>query len=897
MAQRTENRILLSWIIPVLGLFYSMFFSPSDTNAQTYAWNNVAIGGGGFVTGIIPSKTENNLMYARTDVGGAYRWDATNGKWISLLDWCSINETGYQGVEALALDPQNASRVYMLVGTSYFNGGKTAVLRSSDYGNTFAITDVTSQFTAHGNGMGRQNGERLVVDPNNANILFCGSRANGLWKSTNAGASFSLVSSLAITTTPNANGINFIVFDPTGTTGSATQTFFVGISRNTSTGPNLYKTTNGGTSFTAITGGPNLMPQRAVLASDKNLYITYADNEGPWNITSGQVWKYNTTTNAWTNITPSGFTTGFGGISVDPANANRLILSTINAYWRQYNDGTNDVWGDRILISTNGGTSWRDLVGSAGITMNANGITWIFGQSIHWAGSIEFNPFNTAQAWVISGNGVFSCDNVNATNTTWKFNSVGIEETVPLDIVSITGGPLVSVIGDYDGFKHTSITAFSPIHTPRMGTTTGLAFAALNTNTLLRVGNNMYYTTNQGTTWTQCSMNGTQGKVAVSANGGTFLHCPSGSSTLYRSTNNGASWSTCNGVSIQDAVPVADMVNNSKFYAYNSASGVMMVSTDGGANFSSSGSPGAGGSKIVRTVPGQEGHLWVAMNNGGLKRSTNSGASFTTLSGVTNCAAVGLGKAEPSSTYHTLYIWGTVGGVTGVFRSIDQGATWLRINDDDHEYGGPGNGQFVIGDMNVYGRVYMSTVGRGIVYADIDVPAPVELLSFMLSKESNQVLLHWQTASEINNDYFSIERSSDGQHFSTIGHVKGAGNSLSGLRYTFADVQPLAGLNYYRLKQVDFDGSVSYSEIKTISWLSSTDVLLYPNPAEEHFTVIAPTRIENIEVSDVVGHVVLLQHNLSSQELKIDLNSLPGGIYLVRIRTGSETVVKSFLKK
>lgn len=63
----------------------------------------------------------------------------------------------------------------------------------------------------------------------------------------------------------------------------------------------------------------------------------------------------------------------------------------------------------------------------------------------------------------------------------------------------------------------------------------------------------------------------------------------------------------------------------------------------------------------------------------------------------------------------TIYIWGTVGSVNGMFRSTDEGKNWIRINDDDHEYGGPGNGQFVVGDMNTFGRVYMSTAGRGIV--------------------------------------------------------------------------------------------------------------------------------------------------------------------------------------
>ena len=92
--------------------------------------------------------------------------------------------------ESLALDPNNSGRLYMLVGIEYFNNGRTAILRSNDYGNTFTITEVTNQFKAHGNGMGRQTGEKLVVDPNNSNILYCGTRWNGLFKSTDAGATW-----------------------------------------------------------------------------------------------------------------------------------------------------------------------------------------------------------------------------------------------------------------------------------------------------------------------------------------------------------------------------------------------------------------------------------------------------------------------------------------------------------------------------------------------------------------------------------------------------------------------------------------------------------------------------------------------------------------------------------
>jgi xyloglucan-specific exo-beta-1,4-glucanase len=709
-AARVRRGILALTLLSLSAVF------PSLLEGQTYNWGNVAMGGGGFVSAIVTNKTERNLVYARTDVGGAYRWDNATGSWIPLLDWASTGETGYLGVESLATDPQAPQNVYMLVGTSYFNSGKTAILRSSDYGKTFSITDVTSQFKAHGNGMGRQTGEKLIVDPNNGSILFCGSRANGLFKSTNSGASWTRVSALNVTTTPNANGISLVVLDKASSTaGTATRTLFVGVSR---TGTNLYRSNDGGATFTAIAGAPtNLMPHRAVLASDRNLYITYANGAGPSGNSSlpepmdvGQIWKYNTLTGTWANITPAGFTRAFGGVSVDPANPSRIVASSINTYWPQDN-----AFGDRVFLSTNGGSNWTDVF-ARGMNLDPNGNSWVDGHAIHWAGSVEFDPFDTKKVWITSGNGVFRTDDIAATVSVWKFQSKGLEETVPLDAVSIPSGPLISVIGDYDGFRHTDVTQDAPIHTPRMGTTTGVAYAAANPNIVLRVGGSMFYSTNMGVSWTACSKNGNKGKVSISANGNTFLHSPESSSSTYRSTNRGSSWTAVSGLSVGDARTVADPVNSNKFYAYNPSSGAMMVSTNGGSSFSSAGSPGTGGSKAVRTVLGKEGHLWVALNGGGLTRSTNSGQTFAKLSSVSAASAVGLGKEAPGKPYPTVYIWGTVGGVAGVHRSIDEGATWTRVNDDAHEYGGIGNGQFVLGDANVYGRVYMSTVGRGIAY-------------------------------------------------------------------------------------------------------------------------------------------------------------------------------------
>jgi len=253
--------------------------------AQTsvpYRWDSAAIGGGGFVSAVIASKTQQNLFYARTDVGGAYRWDQSASRWIALLDWVSDAETGLLGVESIALDPRNSANLYMLAGISYFNNGRTVILRSTDRGNTFAITDVSSLFRAHGNGMGRQNSERLQVDPGNSSVLFVGSRNAGLFKSTNAGATWSRVPSLPVTTTPNENGISFVLLDPTSVSAGAAQRIFVGVSRFGSGGPNLYRSDNGGATFGLVAGAPSAyMPQRAVRASDGNLYFTYANGAGP----------------------------------------------------------------------------------------------------------------------------------------------------------------------------------------------------------------------------------------------------------------------------------------------------------------------------------------------------------------------------------------------------------------------------------------------------------------------------------------------------------------------------------------------------------------------------------------------------------------------------------------
>jgi hypothetical protein len=224
-----------------------------------------------------------------------------------------------------------------------------------------------------------------------------------------------------------------------------------------------------------------------------------------------------------------------------------------------------------------------------------------------------------------------------------------------------------------------------------------------------------------GATWSDVGgIRGTFGKVALSANGGALLHTFRNSDDTYstfRSTNfttSSPSWTAVSGLTTADVAPAADPVNANKFYVYENNTGTVRV---GGASFSATATLPQWGSNLIRTAPGREGDVWVALNSSGLARSTNSGASFTTFSNVSYAGAVGFGKAMGGSSYPTVFIWGTVGtGKRGIYRSTDAGANWVRVNDDAHQFGGPGNGRFVAGDMNTEGRVYMSSVGRGLVY-------------------------------------------------------------------------------------------------------------------------------------------------------------------------------------
>lgn len=173
-------------------------------------------------------------------------------------------------------------------------------------------------------------------------------------------------------------------------------------------------------------------------------------------------------------------------------------------------------------------------------------------------------------------------------------------------------------------------------------------------------------------------------------------------------------------------------------------------------------------------------------------------------------------------------------------------------------------------------------------------PLPVELLHFYAVKEENTSLLSWETASETNNAYFDIQRSSDGENFHSIGKVEGAGNSTQNIAYSFVDENPLSGKNYYRLQQVDFDGGSEFSPVEIVDFGELNTVTIYPNPVRDVLNIETNLKEAKVIIRDVSGKTVLIEGQVSERNT-IDVSQLAAGSYLVEIV--DETTTQRIFKK
>ncbi len=163
--------------------------------------------------------------------------------------------------------------------------------------------------------------------------------------------------------------------------------------------------------------------------------------------------------------------------------------------------------------------------------------------------------------------------------------------------------------------------------------------------------------------------------------------------------------------------------------------------------------------------------------------------------------------------------------------------------------------------LNFFGS---ATIGCG--------PLPIELESFWCTQKGNRMSVEWITSSEINNNYFMIQRSADGTNFEDIGVEVGNGNSNNTLKYTFIDEKPLEGINYYRLKQVDYDGNSEIFQVSSCDFIPGQEII--------------------VNVYNMTGQIM---HTLKSRDYMLDVNSLvlPVGMYVIEMVSGEDKIYQT----
>lgn len=473
-----------------------------------YQYRNLPIPGGGYVTGFLYSERERDVLYIRTDIGGTYRLDAGEQRWVSLIPHVTMEDLSETFPIALAIDEEKPGSLYIVCGVNSPASGVLAI--SEDYGESFVYEKLPVM--VHGNLNGRGTGERLCVK---GDILFFASQQEGLWKSADRGHSWQKLTALSenyLTFAAQIQGSLLVgsagVTGAVGTAGEMpngnssdpeAQTNGAQAPGIPMRGHSLYISYDGGESFEELEQPEShviegcrlngLVAQRWCM-DEKYLYVTFASTgrrsyviENGYSCDSGDtidghVVRYPIAEQgergqlgalrfgAMEDITPGSASAvkgigqenigigdildyGFSGISVSRQTPGMLVTTTI------VKDD-----GDSVFLSSDYGKTWRQVLydlKEGEISFRApymcpecNG-----GHSlIHWLSDIKINPFDDNEAWFNSGTGVFRTRNLRAEVCSFTDWCDGIEETVHLNVYSMPKGrvQVIDILGDLGGF-------------------------------------------------------------------------------------------------------------------------------------------------------------------------------------------------------------------------------------------------------------------------------------------------------------------------------------------------------------------------------------------------------------------------------------------------------------
>lgn len=727
--------------------------------AEQYEWGRVYIGGGGYQTGVVSHAKTPGLLYLKGDVMGLHRRMPGESRWYQTADGFSPDDGRINGCGGVGLHPEHSAIVYTTFGDRQYSGNG-GLYKSTDYGVTWER--VVSFYEQAAGGDERKWANNVAVDPNNGDIVYVGTREDGLIRTIDGGRTFDhnphpdipVNPDTAITyTDPKKDthkdsisghvGSRNVVIDPSETLTNPTRskTLYIGAYTR-----GVYRSTDGGEHFSLMPGSP-VEPRWMKLAANGTLYVV--NNHG------GGLWKYDGT---WSLVKEG----DYRALALDPfdAEGKRLIICDGHVYYR----------------TVDGGATWDTLKQGSG-WIDVHPPDWDLRTSGKAVSSIDFDLSTPDRLYQCDAFGVWVADNPWATPIQWRPMHEGCEGTVSFGISCPPDNgnpyPLYSGGSDANNYAHRNPTEeypddkLAPVEPPEEGTQwlaycSDYDFCMMRPDVMYRVvqaHNRRQYvckTTNGGRTaadWTviasshkdsplpsPVSWNGRTHKLAVSATDpdACFMAGRSGYGNYY-TLDGGTTWTRQRGVLPDDQgfikeggwsmygrdKPVcADRVNGNYIYGYLKKK---FYRSDGkGANatwtnpytFENDRDPSTW--KLcayhLQAAPDHAGHLVLNLGRNGLWLTTDHGDSWRKIAAVADCRSCGWGKKAPDSEYSTIYIHAKIDGQWGIHRSTDLAQSWDKITPDHISFN---IGSNITGDLQTYGTVYMSEDARGIVYGKI----------------------------------------------------------------------------------------------------------------------------------------------------------------------------------
>ncbi len=892
--------------------------NPNDVTTIS-SWSSIGPGNiGGRIRSILIRPSNSSTILIGAVAGGVWKSTNSGTSWTSEMD--SNNPI------AISCMVNKGDTVYAGTGEGWGNsdgvyGG--GIYKSTDFGSTWSLLSSTTGLSIHN----FRNVLKIAIDPSN-NIYAVTKDFNykdgvgsyttngGLFMSSDGGSTWTKISSTS-SSTNYFNGCDVVPI--------STSVILFATQNNGSTLGGIYRTTDSGTTWNIVTSGlPSTSYQRIALAQNPNSANTVfavfqsTDNSAGGDAGLKGIFKSTDAGATWTTLTKPPKITSTGGLSylgtqgwygnviaVDPNNSNNIYVGGVDdmkstnggaswsqlTYWDSY-FGTPVVHADHhafafipgtantvfdgddggIYKTTSGGSSWTSLNNGLAITQFYSGAVYTTGNKFY--GGAQDNGhllYSSGTNWteVVSGDGGYAAIDQSNSN-------IAYEEYTYLQMSKTTNGGttwFTSTTGLTDAGSSSASLFIAPF-----------ALNPENSSILIAGSNRVWLSFNKAVSWTD-------------------------STSILAASNNISAVTIVNSAS-----PYLGFAGTTNGKIFKCANLTGSPGSEIWSDITPTGNNGAYVRRIVVDLNNKQ-HIYACYsgyNNDGLTPtrhiyySTDQGTSWTDKSGDLPDVPVHSLVIDTLNS-QTLYI----GTETGVYQSTNGGTNWINTS--------TGMAAYVPVDELVRqtgtNNLFAFTHGRSAF--ETSAPLPVELSALNYKVEDENVRLNWETATEINNYGFEIEReltssqqsfdnqNKNAENWTKIGFIKGNGTTSSPIQYSFVDENPVGGNSFsYRIKQIDNNGTFKYSNTINVLLAPSKFILRqnFPNPFNPTTTIkysLPQNSFVSLKVYDITGkevaNLVNEQELIGNHSVEFNASSLASGIYFYRIKTGNYSDTKKLI--